>query len=235
MKAVILAGGLGMRMRPYTKTTPKPMLLLGKKPILEHTIMWARKAGIRDIVLCLSYKHKQIVDYFGDGSKLRVRIEYAITYRPMSTAGQLRSASDLVDSTFVCAYGDSLFGHSLSAMVRHHARTESAVTIATSRHKTVSRYGVIRTAQGGDVLSWDEKPEHVSLINTGCYVLEPEFMSLIPRNKTFGMDTAVNRAIAQGLRVTAYITRGTFVDVGDISTYEEARKRFAAPRARGVA
>lgn len=233
MKAVILAGGIGKRMRPYTKTTPKPMLLLGKKPILEHIIKWTTKAGIRDIVLCVSYMHKSIERYFGDGSKLGVNIEYAITDRPMSTAGQLRSASKLVDSTFVCVYGDSIFDHSLRAMIMQHTRTRAAITIATSRHTTQIPYGVIRTTSKGGVTAWDEKPETVSLINAGCYVLEPAVFSLIARNRPVGMDQTVRKAILQKMKVMSYVMRQDFIDVGNVESYKAARARFNAKSRRG--
>ena len=106
MKAVILAGGLGTRLLPYTKDIPKPMLPLGKKPILEHIINWIKKNGVKDVVLCVSYKHKKIEDYFQNGKKIGVNIEYAISKKPLSTAGQLKTAEKFIDDTFVCTYGD---------------------------------------------------------------------------------------------------------------------------------
>ena len=97
MKAVILAGGLGTRLRPYTKSLPKPMLPLGGKPILEYEIEWARKNGIKEIVLCVSYLRNKIQDYFGDGKKFGVKIEYAVSKKPLATAGQLKTAEKLID------------------------------------------------------------------------------------------------------------------------------------------
>jgi len=107
MKAVILAGGLGTRLRPLTNKKPKPMLPLGNKPLLEHLIKWIRKNGVKDIVLCVSYLHETIEKHFGDGSKFGVKIEYAISGKPLATAGQLKTAQKFIDDTFVCVYGDS--------------------------------------------------------------------------------------------------------------------------------
>lgn len=232
MKAVILAGGLGSRMMPYTRATPKPMLRLGGRPILEHVIEWVGRAGIRSIVLCTSHLHEKIERHFGDGSRLGAEIEYAVTKRPMSTAGQLRAASDLLDSAFVCAYGDSIFDFSLRAMIRHHARTGSAATVATASHVHELPYGVIRTRGGGRVTSWDEKPKTSSLISVGCYILEPDILSLIPRGRPYGMDAAIRRALSRGMPVTSYAIRGTFLDLGDAEAYRIARAGAGGGRRR---
>jgi len=117
VKAVILAGGLGTRLQPYTTFLPKPMLPLGEKPILEHIIDWTRKNGVKSIVLCVSYLRKTIEDYFEEGKRLGVDIEYAISNKPLATAGQLKTAEDFIDGTFVCIYGDTIFDFSLRNMI----------------------------------------------------------------------------------------------------------------------
>ena len=120
VKAVILAGGLGTRLRPLTLKTPKPMLPLGKKPILEHLIEWSKKNGVKSIVLCVSYRKEKIQDYFKDGKKFGVNIEYAVSKKPLATAGQLKTAEKFIDDTFVCLYGDSIFDFSLRNMIKQH-------------------------------------------------------------------------------------------------------------------
>jgi len=129
VKAVILAGGLGTRLLPLTKKTPKPMLPLGKKPILEHLIEWNKKNGVKSIVLCVSYLRKTIEDYFEDGKKFGVNIEYAISNKPLATAGQLKTAEEFIDDTFVCVYGDSIFDFSLRNMIKQHKAKKSFVTM----------------------------------------------------------------------------------------------------------
>ena len=108
MKAIILAGGLGTRLHPYTNSLPKPMLPLGEKPILEYLIEWVKKNGVKEIVLCVSYLRKKIEDYFQDGKRFGVKIEYAVSNKPLATAGQLKTAEKFIDDTFVCLYGDSI-------------------------------------------------------------------------------------------------------------------------------
>ena len=159
MKAVILAGGLGTRLRPYTKSLPKPMLPLGGKPILEYEIEWARKNGIKEIVLCVSYLRNKIEDYFEDGKKFGVKIEYAVSKKPLATAGQLKTAEKFIDNTFVCLYGDSIYNFSLRNMIKHHNKSKANVTMSLFDYKFNLRYGMIDTKKSGQVTAWNEKPE----------------------------------------------------------------------------
>ena len=136
MKAIILAGGLGKRLRPLTNNKPKPMVPLGGKPILVHVINWVKKNGIKEIVLCVSYLHKTIEDYFGDGKKFGVKIEYAISSKPLATAGQLKTAEKFIDDTFVCVYGDTILDFNLKNMVRRHKEKKSFITMSLYEYKT---------------------------------------------------------------------------------------------------
>ena len=226
MKAVILAGGLGTRLLPLTKKTPKPMLLLGKKPILEHLIDWSRKNGVKSVVLCVSHLRKTIEDYFEDGKKFGVNIEYAVSNKPLSTAGQLKTAEDFIDDTFVCIYGDSIFDFSLRSMIKQHVKKKAFVTMSLNEHKTNLPYGVIETSKAGKVLSWNEKPEIKANINMGCYVMEPEIMRFIPKNKPYGMDDVIKKAMNKKKLVSSFITKKGFTDIGNKSSYEKARQDY---------
>jgi len=226
MKAVILAGGLGTRLHPYTKSLPKPMLPLGKKPILEHEIEWIKKNGINEIVICVSYLRKKIEDYFGDGKKFGVKIEYAISNEPLATAGQLKTAEKLIDETFVCLYGDSIYNFSLRNMIKHHKKTKSDVTMSLYDYKFNLKYGVIDTKNNGKVISWSEKPEYSAKINIGCYVMEPEVLRLIPKNKPYGMDSVIRKTLARKKKVGSVISKKGFIDIGDKETYEKTNEEY---------
>ena len=230
MKAVILAGGLGTRLRPLTNKKPKPMLPLDKKPLLEHLIKWIKKNGIKDIVLCVSYLHETIEKYFGNGNKFGVNIEYAISNKPRGDAGQLKTAQKFIDDAFVCVYGDSLFDFSLRSMIYDHKRRKSFVTMSLCEHKTSIKYGVIDTKNNGKVLAWNEKPEIKSKINMGCYIMDPAIFNFIPKNKKYGMDDVIKKAISKHKIVNSILTKKGFVDIGDKKTYEKLRLEYRKKR-----
>ncbi|MBA3750178.1 MAG: nucleotidyltransferase family protein, partial [Nitrosopumilus sp.] len=191
MKAVILAGGLGTRLQPYTFFIPKPMLPLGNKPLLEYLVEWLNNSGkIDQIILCVSYLHRIIEDYFEDGSRFGIEIKYARSERPLATAGQLKTASKYLDETFVCLYGDSIYEFVLKTMIENHFNSKSYISMALSMYKTKLKYGFIDVAPDKNklVTDWREKPEISGLINIGCYIFEPEFLNLIPTSTAFGMD-----------------------------------------------
>ena len=227
MKAVILAGGLGTRLRPYTKSLPKSMLPLGGKPILEYEIEWARKNGIKEIVLCVSYLRNKIEDYFGDGKKFGVKIEYAISKKPLATAGQLKTAEKFIDDTFVCLYGDSIYNFSLRNMIKHHKKSKANVTMSLFDYRFNLKYGVIGTKKSGQVTAWNEKPEFSAKINIGCYVMEREVLKLIPKNKEYGMANVIRKILSSKMKVSSVISKKGFIDIGDKETYEKTNEEYS--------
>ncbi len=226
MKAVILAGGLGTRLQPYTTFMPKPMLPLGEKPLLEHLIEWTRKNGIKSIVLCVSYLRKTIEDYFEDGDNFGVEIAYANAKRPLATAGQLKTAEKFIDDSFVCMYGDSIYDFNLRKMIRQHNEKKSFITISLFEYKTHLPYGVIETSKNGKVTAWNEKPEINANINMGCYVMEPQVFDFIPKNKPYGMDDLVKKAMAKKKPIQSFISKKGFMDIGDKSSYKKAYQQY---------
>ena len=226
MKAVILAGGLGTRLQPYTTFLPKAMLPLGEKPLLEHLMEWIKKNKIDSVVLCVSYLRKTIEDYFEDGSRFGVKIEYAVANRPLATAGQLKTAEDFIDDTFICVYGDSIFDFNLKSMIEYHKRKKSFVTMALFEYKTKLQYGFIETDRNNRVTAWKEKPEIKGNINIGCYVMEPEVLKLIPANKPYGMDDVIKSAIGRKNKVSGFLIKKGFIDIGDKTSYRRAHQHY---------
>src|ERR687893_423224 len=151
MKAIILAGGLGTRLQPYTFFIPKPMLPLGNKPLLEHIVDLLRNSTRRGskeqridhIILCVSYLHRIIEDYFEDGGRFGLKIDYARADRPLATAGQLKTAEKMLDETFVCVYGDSVYEFALSKMICEHRRSNAFLSMALLPYRTNLKYGFI--------------------------------------------------------------------------------------------
>jgi mannose-1-phosphate guanylyltransferase len=235
MKAVVLAGGLGTRLQPYTFFIPKPMLPLGNKPLLEHIIEWLKRSdggdvkGIDHIVLCVSYLHRTIEDYFEDGRRFGVKIDYARSERPLATAGQLKTAENLLDDddAFVCLYGDSVYEFDLGKMISEHRKFKAFVSMALLSYKTKLKYGFIDVNGGGNrITSWTEKPEVSGLINIGCYVIEQDFLKLIPNSSVFGMDDAVRKALEQKRIVKGFKIESGFIDIGDKKSYLDAYKKY---------
>ena len=227
VKAVILAGGLGTRLRPLTLKTPKPMLPLGKKPILEHLVDWNKKNGVKSIVLCVSYRKEKIQDYFKDGKKFGVNIEYAVSKKPLATAGQLKTAEEFIKDTFVCVYGDSIFDFSLRNMIKQHKAKKAFTTMSLYEYKTNLQYGVIHSLKSGRVTSWEEKPEIKANINMGCYVMESGILKYIPKNKPYGMDDVIKKAMKNKKLVSSFITKRGFLDIGNKESYKQANEEFA--------
>jgi len=226
VKAVILAGGLGTRLQPYTTFLPKAMLPLGEKPLLEHLMEWIKKNKIDSVVLCVSYLRKTIEDYFEDGSRFGVKIEYAVANRPLATAGQLKTAEDFIDDTFICVYGDSIFDFNLKSMIEYHKRKKSFVTMALFEYKTKLQYGFIETDRNSKVTAWKEKPEIRGNINIGCYVMEPGVLKLIPANKPYGMDDVIKSAIGRKNKVSGFLIKKGFIDIGDKTSYRRAHQHY---------
>ena len=225
MKAVIIAGGLGTRLRPLTNNTPKPMLPIGEKPILEHLVNWTKKGGIKSVILCVSYLRESIEDYFGDGEKFGVKIEYAISKKQLATAGQLKTAEKFIDDDFVCMYGDSIFNFSLRSMIKQHSIKKPFVTMSLNEYKTTLPYGVIETSKKGKVVNWNEKPEIKANINMGCYIMNPQVFNLIPKNKPYGMDDVIKKAMKKKV-VNSFITKKGFTDIGNTESYKQACEEY---------
>ena len=226
MKAVILAGGLGTRLRPLTNNNPKPMLPIGGKPILEHLINWTKKNGVKSIVLCVSYLKETIKDYFEDGEKFGVKIEYAISKKSLDTAGQLKTAEKFIDNDFVCMYGDSLFNFNLKNMIKQHSIKKALITMSLNEYKINFPYGVIETSKNGKVKSWNEKPEIKANINMGCYIMNSKVFDLIPKNKPYGMDEVIKKAMKRKNVVNSFITKKGFSDIGNKESYKKACEEY---------
>jgi len=223
---VILAGGLGTRLRPYTLFLPKPMLPVGPKPILEHIVDWLKANGITDIVIATGYLGSLIEQYFGDGKGFGVKIEYARSARPMGHAGQLKSAEALLPETFVCLYGDAILDFDLRKLIEFHQKKGAFVTMALMKYETQSKYGIIETDSRGRVSRWREKPVTTTDINVGCYVIEKKFLDYIPRGEVYGMKEAFESAMKDGRGVYALKVKGTFTDIGDVTAHKEADEAY---------
>jgi mannose-1-phosphate guanylyltransferase len=228
MKAVILAAGLGTRLQPYTFFIPKPMLPLGNKPLLEYLVEWVKRLkNFDEVIICVSYLHRTIEDYFEDGGRFGIKISYARSERPLATAGQLKTAEKMLNGRFLCLYGDSIYDFDLGKMVHEHEESKAFLSMALMKYKTRLKYGFIDADEEANIVTaWREKPEVEGLINIGCYIMEKEFLGMIPDSSTIGMDKIVKDVISQKKIVKAFTINSGFLDIGDKRSYLDAYKKY---------
>jgi len=224
MKTFILAGGEGTRLRPYTYSAPKPMLKVGGKPILEYVIDNLKRAGLTELVITCGYRHEQITDYFGDGAKHGVKIEYSIEKEKLNTAGSILSYRGKVKETFVVVMGDHLTNLDLSEMLKSHKKSGAIATIALYHSTLPLEYGVANIERG-NVIGFTEKPLLAHLYNTAIYVFEPEIFDYIKAKEDFAKDV-FPRVLAAKKKINAHVFDDVWFDIGRVSDYERLDEMF---------
>lgn len=222
MKAVILAGGLGTRLRPLTEVIPKPLLPVGEHSVLEISINRLKKCGFDNIFIATNYKSEMFESYFGDGSKLGVSITYSKEDKPLGTAGPLKLLKDKLDGHFLVIYGDILTSLDFRKLRDFHLKNKADFTLVTKETIFPISYGVIKSEKNV-IKSVEEKPEIKTQINTGIYFLNPEVISEIPEG-FFHFTDLVRKLISQGKRVMKYQLDDYWLDIGQMQDYEKAQK-----------
>ena len=205
MKAVLLVGGPGTRLRPLTYVVPKCLLPVGGKPLLETTLRYFEDYGIREFVLCVAYLKKQIMDTFKDGAALGVKIQYAETEQPMGTAGQLKTAGDFVDGPFLAMNGDIITNLNVANLLVTHKKKGGIATIALKEFGVRIPYGHVIVDDDGTVTAFEEKPTLNYMANAGLYVLEPRLLESIPQGRVCSLETETFPSlIAKGEKFAYY-------------------------------
>ncbi len=225
MKTFILAGGEGTRLRPYTDYAPKPMLMLGGKPILQYVIENLRRSGLKDIVITAGYKADQIESYFGDGSKFGVKVEYSLEKEKLNTAGSILPLKGKVKETFVVVMGDHLTNIDMADMLKSHKKSGAIATVALFRKKSPLEYGVA-TIEDGRISSFAEKPMLEHNFNTAIYIFEPEIFDYIKGKEDFAKDV-FPRLLQAKKPINAYVFEGVWFDIGRVSDYERFVELFS--------
>lgn len=218
MKGIILAGGRGSRLMPLTKHIPKPLVPILDKPVMWYCIQALKKAGIREIGVTLGYLSDKIVERFGDGSDLGVKLHYFYEQTPLGTAGGVKNAQAFLDEDFVVISGDAYTDFDLAALCDFHYRKGGIMTLASYRVADASQFGVIVSREDGLITDFEEKPLHPRshLVNTGIYVADRRVLQLIPyRFYDFSKD------LFPALLGNLYEKecRGIWSDIGTLPTY----------------
>ncbi len=229
MKAVILAGGEGTRLRPLTSNQPKPMLPIANAPMMEHIVRLLAKHGFDDIVVTVAFLANHIRNYFGDGSDFGVRMRYATEESPLGTAGSVRNAMDELDETFLVVAGDALTDIDLGAVMKAHRAQDAFVSIALKRVENPVEFGIVITREDGTIERFLEKPTWGEVfsdtINTNIYVLEPEIFDFIPAGEIVDFSGDVfPQLLENGRRLVGHVVDGYWEDVGTLEAYRRAHE-----------
>src|SRR5579871_6166 len=229
MQAIVLVGGEGTRLRPLTYGTPKPMVPIMNVPFLARTIERLYAAEIRDVILAAGYMPQAIVDYFGDGSRLGMKITYAIEETPLGTAGAIKNVEPHITGPFFVLNGDILTSLDLRAMREYHHEKGGIGTLHLIRVEDPSPFGCVVHDENGRVSAFVEKPpkgeEPTNEINAGTYLLEREILDLIPRGQNVSIERVTfPKAIAEGSAIYAYTTDDYWLDVGRPEQYLAAHR-----------
>ena len=219
--AVVLAGGKGTRLRPYTVALPKPLVPIGSKPILEHIIIGLRKQGIEHVVLAVNHMSDLLKAYFGSGEKYGINISYSLETKELSTMGPLTQIEGLPER-FLVMNGDVLTDLALDTLTDSHLRSGAAFTIAAHQQNDRSEYGVLHTNEDGRLTKFEEKPEMSFLVSMGMYIMERSCLHYIPKDSFFGFDHLMYAMIEAGDLPSIHIHDGYWLDIGRPSDYERA-------------
>jgi len=227
MKAVVMAGGDGARLRPLTIGRPKPMVPVVNKPVMGHIFDLLKSHGITEVIVTLRYLASVIQDFFGDGSNLGMQITYVVEESPLGTAGSVRNAAPYLDDTFLVISGDALTDFDLGQIIRTHKARNVLATITLTHVPNPLEYGVVIINDEGYVERFLEKPGWSELIsdtvNTGIYVLEPAALDLIPADVAYDFSNELFPAMLQDqLPIYGYVADGYWCDVGNITEYQRA-------------
>jgi NDP-sugar pyrophosphorylase family protein len=231
MKAVVLAGGKGTRLAPYTKILPKPLMPIGEMPIVEILLRQMKRAQVEEVIFTVGYLAEFLRLFFQDGERLGLKIRYSLEEQPLGTAGPL-SLIDGLEDTFLVTNGDVLTTLALAELIAYHEEQEAAATIAMHRRQVKVDLGVIELNGDHTVAGYIEKPTYDFMVSMGIYVFEPAVLDYIPYSEYMDFPDLVQALLAAGERVMGFPFDGYWQDLGRPDDYEQAVQDFAQMRER---
>jgi len=222
---VLMAGGEGTRLNPITNDCPKPMLQVGNKPILEIILENFIREGFKKFYISVNYKANVIHDYFGDGSRFNVKINYLQEKKKLGTAGALSLLPARQTSPIIVMNGDLLTKISFQHLLEFHTKHKAQATMCVREYLSQVPFGVTQI-EGYEISSINEKPKQVFFINAGIYVLDPNVLEFVPKNKSFDMIKLFDKLIAQKRKTLAFPIREFWLDVGQLKDFEQAKTNY---------
>ena len=224
-KVVLMAGGLGTRLRPLTNDTPKPLLKVGDRPIIETIMRSFAKYGFKDFILSVNYKAEMFEEYFGDGSKFGWNIEYVHEDKRLGTAGALSLMRDKLDRDFFVMNGDLLTNVNFENLLKFHEENSAAGTMCVREYEFQVPYGVV-DVENGKIKSITEKPTHKFFVSAGIYMLSPDVMKHIPDNEFYDMPTLFEKLIETQDNAVSFPLREYWLDIGRIEEFQKANDEY---------
>jgi dTDP-glucose pyrophosphorylase len=224
-KVVLMVGGLGTRLRPLTENTPKPMLKVGNKPILQTIVEKFAEYGYVNIVMCVNYKSHVIQDYFGDGKEFGVNIEYVFEEQRMGTAGALSLLREKPSESFFVMNGDLLTNVNFEHLHDYHCSNNAIASMCVREYDFQVPYGVVNINEG-KIHSIEEKPIHKFFVSAGIYLLSPEVLEYIPQNQFYDMPTLFEKLISVNKNAISFPLREYWLDIGRIEEYKKANEEY---------
>ena len=224
MMALILIGGAGTRLRPFTCDYPKPLLPVVNRPFLEYQLETLKRQGVREVALCTAYKPSIFHRILGDGKRLGMRLSYAHETRPLGTGGAVKNARKLLKGTVLILNGDVLHNLDIRAFLKFHRRSRAELSISLTRVKDPTLYGSVETDPSGRIRRFLEKPSWdeivANTINAGAYLFEPSVLDRIPPGINYSLERALfPHMLEDGARLFAFVSRGYWMDIGTVEKY----------------
>jgi NDP-sugar pyrophosphorylase family protein len=232
MKAVVLAGGRGTRLAPYTKILPKPLMPIGDMPILEVLLRQMKRAGIGEVILTVGHLAELLRAFFQDGERFGMHIDYSVEDKPMGTAGPLSLIADRLTSTFLVTNGDILTTLDLRQLISVHRQSGAIATIASHARQVNIDLGVLEIDQDDKLTGYTEKPIYNFFVSMGIYIFEPRVLSYIPPDQYLDFPDLVHILLNEGEAVNCYRFQGYWQDLGRQDDYERAVVDFERLRER---
>jgi NDP-sugar pyrophosphorylase family protein len=225
MKAVILAGGLGTRLKPFTQVIPKPLLPVGESSVLEIQLLTLKKAGVTDVFIATNYLSDFVTAYIGDGSKFGLNVKFSKEDKPLGTCGPVGLLRDVLTEPFFLMNGDVLTTLDFRKFYEHGMALDSDLVVATTEIATPFEFGKV-TTENGYIVKLEEKPNFRIEILAGIYFLKPGIFELIPQDEYFGIDSLIKNMIAGNQKIGKYLMQEYWLDIGQVHHYEAAQEAY---------
>ncbi|MDP4281274.1 MAG: sugar phosphate nucleotidyltransferase [Bacteroidota bacterium] len=225
MKAVILAGGKGTRLKPYTTAIPKPLVPIGEKAILEVLINRLKQYGVDEIFICLNHFAEIIMAFLGDGSRFGIKVHYSLEDKPLGTVAPICLIKDLPEN-FLVMNGDLLTDLNFSVLYKYHLESDSLITVSAYERSTKIDFGVIEVNDQNKATGFLEKPEYKFLVSMGVYVMNRRVLDFVPPDTFYGFDNLMTTLLKEKQPVNIFRYKGYWLDIGRPDDYEKANEDF---------